>query len=158
LAIRDFLAEISFFFLDGFPEDFFLDRLTFFGISFFFRDGLVALVDLRDEGFAFSIVAFILDRTLATDRMAPFSPFFALESGAETLEAFSLVLEAFEACEPPFPDPLEGLRTGNDGSFFFFNASPEHIEQGSEDGGVDSFLLLPYGKSLAVPYGQILPG
>jgi hypothetical protein len=110
LAIRDFLAEISFFFLDGFPEDFFLDRLTFFGISFFFRDGLVALVDLRDEGFAFSIVAFILDRTLATDRMAPFSPFFALESGAETLEAFSLVLEAFEAFEPPFPDPLEGLR------------------------------------------------
>jgi hypothetical protein len=123
LAIRGFLAEVSFFFLDGFPEDFFFDRLTFFDIGFFFKDGLVALVDLRDEGLGFSVLAFILDRTLATDRIAPFSPFLGLESGRDTFEAFSFCLEAFE---PPFPDPLVGLRTGNDGSFFFFNASPEN--------------------------------
>jgi hypothetical protein len=133
------LAEVSFFFLDGFPEDFFLDRWTFFGIGFFFRDGLVALGDLRDEGLAVSVLPFILDRTLATDRMAPLSPFLGLESGRETFEAFSLCLEAFE---PPFPDPFEGLRTGNDGSFFFFNASQEMMEVSSSLTHLQKTLLL----------------
>jgi hypothetical protein len=117
------LAKVSFFFLDGFPEDFFLDRLAFFDIDFFFRDGLVALVDLGAEGLGLSVLALIFDRALATDRMAPLSSFLALESDREPFEAFSLFLEAFE---PPFPDPLEGFKTGNDGSFFFFNASPEN--------------------------------
>jgi hypothetical protein len=117
------LAEASFFFSDGSSEDFLLDRLVFFDIDFFFRDGLVALVDLRDEGLTVSVSAFIFDNILETDRMFPFSPFLALEASRETFEAFSLFLEAFE---PPFPDPLEGFRTGNDGSFFFFNASPEN--------------------------------